>query len=80
MNTYNCIVYAKGFGTDTYTVVAPNLFTARIELLDRLKNETDIPLEDWEVLEIVEESYFKSIFYNPMTDKRKISKKFRKKS
>lgn len=52
MNTYECTVYAKGFGIDYYLVDAPNLFTARIELLNRLKDETDIPLEDWEVLEI----------------------------
>lgn len=52
MKMYDCSVWIKGIGLDSYWVEANNPIEAVIAAGERIKNETDAT--KWEILEIEE--------------------------
>jgi hypothetical protein len=52
MYLYECDVYNKAIGCDTYLVSAENEFKAMDSLRERLEEENPYPLSHWVILTI----------------------------
>ena len=52
MYLYECDVYNKAIGCDTYLVSADDEFTAMKTLRERLEEENPYPLSHWVILTI----------------------------